>query len=674
MSIFAGQKIPEVEKLYKEFSRSLRIGFFSEKEKKIRSLLKEKPIQENLQKRVFNWYSSLSLRIETENPWKQKREALEKFQKSHEPQKEHTIEQLEKGLNFYTSLFKNPQRLDLRYWETNLKKLRKTKDLTAPKAQESIRTLKNLLVEKWQETIDEAESIWKKEKPNELKKIFFKELKEWLELVDRTRKKLEQAANGIKEQLSGYASLKDLEIKRQLNEKIFDWKNSLKFQLLQNNPYEVYENLLHIAEQKESINMNDLETYVKQAKELAQKSGIEFSSKYWEDELKKIKNTNGKLTTKETEEKLKLLQKLLFAKWKEMLDKAISQWQLQKIDELRRKFLAELKEWLGLLSGLKETLDDLSMDSGFLWDMSKGEIHSSNIDTLRKWMGYIKNNASVKQLCNLMGRIERAETTLRKEVIESTTTFQYTIPDINSREEIIGVKLSNDLETVLPQELALLADDETSILFDMKLLENRLMCFDMQGWCSYTEHTSTTTTIEVEEEKPGGPIIVCVDTSGSMSGPPEEIAKALTLVLTMQANSQKRDCLLINFSTSIETLELGGTMGIQKLFSFLQRSFHGGTDVAPAFRYALEQMKQEKFERSDMLVISDFAMPPLDNVLTQQVQKMKENQNRFFSLTIGNFSLNQNLDKTFDGQWIYNPTTMGVDKIKEVYDTIKQRH
>ena len=59
----------------------------------------------------------------------------------------------------------------------------------------------------------------------------------------------------------------------------------------------------------------------------------------------------------------------------------------------------------------------------------------------------------------------------KREKIESKFVLIETyIPDINSREEIIGTKLAKDLEFILPSELALLSDPETEILFDLKFL------------------------------------------------------------------------------------------------------------------------------------------------------------------------------------------------------------
>jgi len=466
-----------------------------------------------------------------------------------------------------------------------------------------------------------------------------------------------------------YAILADDQLKKQLNDKLFAWRSSCKFQLIKDNPYNTDYDIFHKAEANTMYSSKNIKTFLKYIRSLVKKSGKPFASTYWEDELKKLE-TEKELHNEAYQEKIGRLQKILVKEWKKYIDTLIAEWEMDRINEIRKTFLHELREWLEFITQLKDTLDELSMETGFFWDMSKGQLSKSNVSALKKWIQYIKDNQSVQELCDLMGRIKRYEKSKRQEEVYFTTRIKEFIPDVNSKEEIIGLKLGRDLENVLPQEIALLSDESTSILFDIKYTENRLMCFEMQGLQPIEKENNEKKMIDIEEDKPGGPIIVCVDTSGSMQGTPENIAKALTLVLAMQAVSQKRDCLLINFSTTIESLELTKDYGIDKLFEFLQRSFYGGTDVAPAFSYALNMMENEKYERSDVLIISDFIMTGLSNAYTEKSMRMKENKNRFFSLCIGELFLDQRMHGIFDGEWVYNPKTTSIDMLKQVYDSI----
>ncbi len=196
------------------------------------------------------------------------------------------------------------------------------------------------------------------------------------------------------------------------------------------------------------------------------------------------------------------------------------------------------------------------------------------------------------------------------------------------------------------------------------------MCFEMEGMQTSFHEVEEEIITEVAEEEKLGPIIICVDTSASMQGSPETVAKAVTLFMATRAISQKRDCLLINFSTGIETLDLSGQIGLTKVIEFLQRSFHGGTDVGPALTHALNMMNDEKYNQSDLLIISDFMMDSLPESLYEKISNAKKNKNRFYSLSIGDLFLSERLQEIFDNEWVYNPSNSSISSIQNIVRSI----
>jgi uncharacterized protein with von Willebrand factor type A (vWA) domain len=66
-----------------------------------------------------------------------------------------------------------------------------------------------------------------------------------------------------------------------------------------------------------------------------------------------------------------------------------------------------------------------------------------------------------------------------------------------------------------------------------------------------------------------------------------------------------------NFSTGINVLKLGKDVGLEAVLRFLQMSFPGGTDVAPALEHALDKMVEEAYRNADLLVVSEFIMSAL---------------------------------------------------------------
>lgn len=422
---------------------------------------------------------------------------------------------------------------------------------------------------------------------------------------------------------------------------------------------------------------------------LSKQTNSKIGEEYWLEEFKRLKEnekntqnltddvvkalfeeptiTEELLRQKEHEEKV-ICRTLLLQRWRKLLDEQVAKWEIETTRKLRLRLLDRLKEWLKTLQLLADTLEELSLEPGLLFDLSKDNLTLSDIEQLKKWVSYISNDKGVKALCDLMGRLRFAEQTRRQELIKTVSTVTEYVPDINSREEIVGVYLGKDIEHALPQEIALLSDDDTSVLFDLKFVEGRLMCFEMEGTQSRANDIEEEITAEVEEEEKLGPVIICIDTSGSMQGSPETIAKAVTLYMATRAMSQQRDCYLINFSTGIETLDFSGQIGMAKVMAFLRRSFHGGTDAGPALTHALGMMRQKKYERSDLLIISDFIMASLPETLYGRISGAKANKNRFYFLSIGDLFLSKRLQEVFDNEWVYNP---GNSKISSIQDAVK---
>ena len=86
---------------------------------------------------------------------------------------------------------------------------------------------------------------------------------------------------------------------------------------------------------------------------------------------------------------------------------------------------------------------------------------------------------------------------------------------------------------------------------------------------------------------------------------------------------------------------------------FLQKGFYGGTDPEPALRGGIKLMNENKWERADLLMISDFEMGNLSPDLKNVIEAQKKKKSRFFSLKIGT-GANQDVLNCFNEQWEYN--------------------
>ncbi|EHO47802.1 VWA domain-containing protein [Haemophilus sp. oral taxon 851] len=386
--------------------------------------------------------------------------------------------------------------------------------------------------------------------------------------------------------------------------------------------------------------------------------GIPFDYSFWYKKLESNNKEKG------------IASSLLLKEWQKNLDKSQAQWELKQIELARRKFLTELEKWLELIQQLDRQLSPLGLDFGIWFDDSLGSLTPQSIKELTRWANYFSQDKEAQKIADLLGKMRQIEQSSKVETITQTISVPVPVTDVNSKEEIIGLKLGKDLEYVIPSELALMADPETAILFDLKYLESKLVCFELQGTAFQDEQQEITTEIEIKEDNKLGPMILCVDTSGSMSGIPENIAKAMSLYLGNKAKAEQRKCFVINFSTGIETFEISATKGIADLVSFLSKSFHGGTDAAPALRYALSLCQSENYEKADVLMISDFVMGSLPETLLSDIRKQREKGNQFHSLVIGNLFMENRLKTHFDNEWVYNPNLHQVEQLVKFQQNI----
>lgn len=203
----------------------------------------------------------------------------------------------------------------------------------------------------------------------------------------------------------------------------------------------------------------------------------------------------------------------------------------------------------------------------------------------------LENNQSVKNLARKMGRAYISEEKRRQSRIPKA-----------SKCEVYGTHRSADIQRLLPSELLNLEDVDLETLFYARLLEQSLQTYELSG---STYRNGETTEVS---RKRAGPVVACLDTSGSMTGKPLLKAKAMLLAIANILKQEGRTLHVLLFGASGEIREYsmqdaGDTTG---LFQFLQQSFGGGTDFETPLRSAFELIsRQDAYLKADVLMISD---------------------------------------------------------------------
>lgn len=317
-------------------------------------------------------------------------------------------------------------------------------------------------------------------------------------------------------------------------------------------------------------------------------------------------------------------------------------------------------QWGELATSWKEisaTFDELGGFLGKGWDLSQGALASQGWREIVRYRKLIKQLPQVEQLVATLGRMSAIagtdpQQTITEQIIEPLQRI------CDSREEVVspltindtgGIKRSDDIARMLPGELALLGHSKLNTLWHAKRAERTLLTYQLQGVLS--EHSPAIEDSKLDDlpesgpaSKGYGPILVCLDTSASMQGEAENIAKALVLEALRIAWQEQRACHVYSFSGHEQVLEheLDLTQGgLGQLLAFLTQSFQGGTDVYIPLQRALEKQQQQGWEQADILLVSDGRFPDRPE-LSELMRKLKATQAlRLHGVIIGNWQGNR---------------------------------
>jgi len=371
--------------------------------------------------------------------------------------------------------------------------------------------------------------------------------------------------------------------------------------------------------------------------------------------IKKDEKSGEEKTSWKSVEKIEILRRNFINDMEQNLIERKNMWEQNSIDEMRKAFLEELYKKIDNFIRLEKLLSPFIKTLGRLWDLSESTFETSGFEILEQFSKLLDQDESLRELAELLGKQTRAQSLFEKEIRDKVVIKSEWHPKPAYRGEIDGLRYSNDISSVLPSELALLKNTAAKKLFQLKFAQKQLLSFKYQNDVLDSKEENIQEETSVEKQEPKGPIIICVDTSGSMHGTPENIAKTITFALSKIAIEEERKCFLISFSTSIETLDLTDFSAnpIGKLVQFLRMSFHGGTDATPALKHAVKMLSENEWKNADVLMISDFVMQSLDNDIKTQIESAQKDNTNFHSLVIGSSGNNAAIN-CFNHNWVYD--------------------
>lgn len=352
----------------------------------------------------------------------------------------------------------------------------------------------------------------------------------------------------------------------------------------------------------------------------------------------------------------------LTEKWRELILLKVVEFQQLKMEEFRAEFTKQLFEMMEEYKHQSIIMQSFATDFSQIFDYPEKGMSRENLDTLKKYHEMLEMNHSVKELVEMLGRMKLTEEEQNEGTFgTSDNKFEWEANHA-SKTDLIGVIESDDLNNLLPSETVLLSDPVLQTLFFKKFAEKKLQTFEFEDKIKSfrTDESKKGTKKGKESEK--GPFIICVDTSGSMQGLPETIAKTICLAILKIALKENRNCYLISFSVGIVTLDMTDLKNnMEKIIDFLAMSFHGGTDASPALAEAVTMLETQSFSNADVLMISDFQMPEIQDAILARIKTAREKKTKFHSLIIGDYgywhgyrNANEEVINEFDHTWHYN--------------------
>ncbi|MFY1110771.1 MAG: vWA domain-containing protein [Methanosarcinaceae archaeon] len=279
------------------------------------------------------------------------------------------------------------------------------------------------------------------------------------------------------------------------------------------------------------------------------------------------------------------------------------------------EFISEMEENLDLFDLLA------LLFPGRNWSYSVKELKKEpfyvHLKMVRRFSTFFEENPDLRKIVDFVGR---------REFDPPADRIRYSP---FGKDRIQTVRFSNSLNNLLPMEAAKLLNPTLKRKFYADMLEGRLLSYQLLG-----KHFTGPPRI-----KPKGPLIALVDTSGSMHGAPQTLAKSAVLAIAKRMLAQHRDMKVILFASTTRPLEIelsSRKRMSEKFLNFLLYTFGGGTDFNTALASGLKSLKEKDFRGADLLFITDGKSEVSDELVLARWEEAKKKYNaKIYSLIVG---------------------------------------
>ncbi|MBQ0031081.1 MAG: hypothetical protein KBT32_11725 [Bacteroidales bacterium] len=207
-----------------------------------------------------------------------------------------------------------------------------------------------------------------------------------------------------------------------------------------------------------------------------------------------------------------------------------------------------------------------------------------------------------------------------------------------SKSDIAGITTGDNLNCILPSELALMASTTTEDIFYKNYVTKNLQLF-----ANASRSPKSKRHLE-------GPIIICLDTSSSMLGEPIIVAKALTFAVCIIAQRKKRKVIIVKYSSTHEPFFLHNISTERAdLLEFLKYADSGGNNENAMFKWLFSELLPScgDYQNGDILCVSDFGWIPISPETMALINEEKQKNMKFYGLNIDDENANHNFEQTW---------------------------
>ncbi|MED0739037.1 vWA domain-containing protein [Aneurinibacillus thermoaerophilus] len=361
---------------------------------------------------------------------------------------------------------------------------------------------------------------------------------------------------------------------------------------------------MRMGEKLEIIMQNQL----KKAQEEAER-GAEAERQAQEIE-QMLENPQTELTKEQRKEMLKEMKDLL---------KQANKYYKQASAQVKKDMKGHAGKLLAdaLSTTLKETQEDVqnvqSMVSGLGYGTGKGELQKMPLQERIALGEILRSQPKVKKVAEIAGRMKSIARKKQKSKSKQSVGMA-------------GVTFGNNIERLLPSELLLYRNPATKTEFLKRFGEGKVMQFAPNH----------------KESLGKGPIVVCIDSSGSMRSMDVQ-SKGIMIALLSIAKKQKRSFAVINFASEHQCKVWKFPKADPKgkdLVAIIQHFFDGGTDFERPLREAVNIMEGNVFKEGDIVFITDGDARVSSAFLNNIRAKQKQKQFQIISIQLGGKSEN----------------------------------